>query len=111
MRKIKHFKTKLVVLIAIIILAIVLTVSDTGCLIRRFIGIRCPGCGMTTAVVDVLHLRLAAAMNHHPMVWSLPILVLYFLYDGRLFGNRKFNTCVLCLILGGFLAVWISRLI
>lgn len=111
MRKIKHFKAKLVVLIAIIILTIVLTVSDTGCLIRRFIGIHCPGCGMTTAVIDVLHLRLGSAMSHHPMVWSLPILVLYFLYDGRLFSNKKFNACVLCLILGGFLAVWISRLI
>lgn len=110
MRKIKDIKTKSAVLCALLLLAALMSLSGTGCLIRRFAGIRCPGCGMTSALKAVFCLDFKQAFKHHPMVWSLPFLVLYFLYDGRLFKNKTINAAVLCLILAGFLAVWIYRL-
>lgn len=85
--------------------------TDLNCLIRHFTGVICPGCGMSRAWASVLRLDFWAAFHYHPMFWSVPFLVLYILYDGLLFKNRRLNNWVLALILGGFLVCYIIRLV
>lgn len=46
------------------------------CLFRRLTGYRCPFCGMTHAVVDVLHGHLAAATTQNATVYLLVFAVM-----------------------------------
>lgn len=72
------------------------------CPVARIFGISCPGCGLTRAVLAALRLDFAEAFSQHFMFFSLPVLCLYFLFDGRVFRNRTLNAAVLWLIVGGF---------
>ena len=80
------------------------------CLWRSITGIICPGCGMSRAWLAVLHLDFSKAFSMHPMFWSVPLLIAYVLYDGRLFRRKWVNYSLLGLILGGFALCYILRL-
>ena len=80
------------------------------CLLRWLTGIPCPGCGMTRAWLCALRLDLAGALGYHPMFWSIPILLLFIFYDGRLFRRPFWNRCSLILLAIGFAASYLARL-
>ena len=79
------------------------------CFLLSLLGIPCPGCGMTRAVLSALHFQWAAAFRYHPMFWSMPVLYLYFLFDGRLLG-RKTDRVLLWSIAVGFFLQWIWKI-
>lgn len=110
-RRITHKGIKFGATAAYLILVGVLSYFSVPCLFKTFFGIPCPGCGMTRAYLSLLHLDFAAAFSFHPMFWSVPILYLYILYDGRLFKNKRLNTGVLLAIGLGFLASYIRALV
>lgn len=85
-------------------------VLETKCLFALLLGIPCPFCGMTRAFVSVLKLDLQAAVSYHFMFWSLPILYLFFLYDGRIFKNKYINNGLWIALGTGFLLNWIFQL-
>lgn len=72
--------------------------------------IPCPGCGMTRAVLAALQLDFAGAFAYHPLVWTMPILAVLYLRDGKFFGNKLADE----LLLGGicvlFVLMWAIRL-
>ena len=111
MRKIKNLGEKLAVIPLLFALYGVMYLLDTTCIVKSALGFPCPGCGMTRAVVSALKLEFTSAFTLHPMFWSVPILGLYFLYDGRLFENKHINRAVLISLGAGFVFVWIMRLI
>jgi hypothetical protein len=84
--------------------------TGVGCPILHFLGVRCPGCGLTRAVLAACRLDARAAFAAHPMVWALPVLFLYFWKDGRAFRRKTVNALVLGGIAAGFLAVWALRM-
>ena len=47
------------------------------CIIKALLGIRCPGCGLTTAAVALAHLDFAGAFDANPLIFvvapALPI--------------------------------------
>ena len=110
MRSIKDIKGKLITLLIVVLCCGAMYFLGIQCPIKEIFGIMCPGCGMTRALVSMLLLRPAAAFQYHPMVWSLPILFLYYVYDGRLVGRRAIDATALCLIGVGFLCVWLLRI-
>lgn len=110
MRKIKNRKTKLAILPLLVLFYSAMAALHTTCFLKSIFGIPCPGCGMTRAVLAALQLHFAEAFTLHPMFWSLPILVLYVLYDGQLWKNKIINRSVLVLLALGFLANWLARL-
>lgn len=55
-----------------------------GCAVYRLLGVPCPGCGMTRAWLQALRLDFAGAFRWHPLFWTLPLLVLLFLFCNRL---------------------------
>lgn len=84
--------------------------ADVGCFFQNVFGVPCPGCGMTRALISALKLDVKAALEFHPMVFSLPLIAWYIFNNGRLFKNRKADIAVLSLIGIGFIICYIIKL-
>lgn len=102
---------KLLLLGALCGLLALWVIGDLPCLFRHMTGIPCPGCGLSRAWLSALRLELSAAVHHHPMFWSIPVLAVYYLRDGRLFRNRKLNLWIFLLTAAGWLVSYIIRLV
>lgn len=100
------------ILITMIYAAVLMVLKHFGvpCIFTALLGIPCPGCGMTRAVFSALKLELAAAFQFHPMFWSVPILYLYFLSDGKLFKNKTVNKTIFIIIAAGFIVAWLVKI-
>lgn len=61
-----------------------LSAAGIGCPILFFTGISCAGCGMTRAVFSVLRLDFAGALRMHPLVFTAPFLLFFFLFGSAL---------------------------
>ena len=48
---------------------------------------------------------------YHSMFWSIPILYVYFLFDGKVVGKKIVDLTVLIAILIGFLLNWVSKFV
>ncbi len=107
MKRIKNLKYKIFITVMLLIYALVLYVSPISCVILELTGVECPGCGMTRALVSAMRFDFRGALSHHLMFWSVPLLYLCFLLDGKLFKNKYLNTLFYLLILAGFLVNWI----
>ncbi|HHZ05811.1 MAG TPA: DUF2752 domain-containing protein [Clostridiales bacterium] len=97
-------------LLLLLIAAVSIIALDSGCVFRKTFGIICPSCGLSRAVLSLCRLDFAGAFYYHPMVYSLPILLLYVLKNGRAFKNRYINRGVAILIAVGFIVCYIARL-
>lgn len=106
MVKAKDLKEKILITILYLFIILLAYHLNFSCVYRQFLNIPCPGCGMTRACLSVLKFDFVKAFNFHPMFWSVPILYLYFLFDGNLFKNKKINMIVFGLIVMGFLTNW-----
>ena len=73
-------------------------------------GIPCPTCGMTRAALAVLRLDFAAAMEFHSLVWTLPILGVFFWFDGKLFRREWLNAICLGTLGGLYVLRWLFLL-
>jgi hypothetical protein len=58
------------------LIIILLYFTHIGCPIKFITGISCPACGMTRAVLAILHGDTHAALNYHPLVITLPVLLI-----------------------------------
>ena len=111
MFKFKNLKYKLFITLIVFIFAFILYISPLSCPFLSLTGIPCLGCGMTRALISVLRLDFKSAFSYHFMFWSIPILYLAFLRDGKLFENRLLNILFYIFILIGFLINWIVRIL
>ena len=111
MRTPKKLGRKLLLLAAYAVFVGIMVAVDIPCVFRRFTGVICAGCGMTRAWISAFQLDLKSAFGYHPMFWSVPVFLLYILYDGRLFRNLRLNNWILFSFLGGFLLCYLIRLI
>ena len=110
MRPVQNWRQKLMALAALGVIVTVLYLLGAGCPIGHVMGVPCPGCGMTRAVLALLRGDFAGALRLHGMVWSLPVLLLLYLYDGRLFRARWMNGLLWALLGAGFLLNWVEQL-
>ena len=111
MRKIKELKNKLLLTVLYIGILLIFWAFDMPCIFKHFLGVECIGCGMSRAVWSVLRLDFKSAFSYHPMFWSVPLLYLYLLYDGRLIGKKYLDMAVLILIALGFVLNWIIKIV
>ena len=82
-----------------------------GCPFRNLTGSPCPGCGMTRAWLAALRLDILMAVRYHPMFWSVPVLLGYCCFDGRLFRGNWINYGLLGLITFGIVVHYIVVLV
>ncbi len=109
--RITHLHLKLLGVLLVMLGAFLLDYFNIGCVWRFFLGIECPGCGMTRALLSLLRGDIKAAFSFNPMFWSLPFIFLYILFDGRIFKNNIMNFAPLIAIGAGFAINFIVKLI
>ncbi len=60
---------------------LVLNYFGITCVFQFFLGIPCPGCGMTRAMFSALRLDFGGAFRYHPLFFCLPYVFIYILFD------------------------------
>lgn len=82
------------------------------CPMRIFIGLPCPGCGLTRAFILLLKGDIAGSIRMHPLL--LPVMAGVFLYLYQRYSLASYNKaiqlyCVFCIV--AVFMVYISRMI
>ena len=111
MMRIQNWKDKLWTLGVATVVLLGYWILKFNCPMLWLLKIPCPCCGMTRAWRCVLELDFAGAFRMHGMFWSVPLLVLYYWFDGKLLGKRWADHTVLILLALGFGVNWIFHLI
>lgn len=104
----KRLRNNLAALFLVCILYYLIT-RFTGCPIRFFLGISCPGCGITRAWIRVLHLDLAGAFACHPLFWMAPLIAAAFVFEGFIDFKKYRWVVILAAIL--FIGVYLIRIL
>ena len=110
MRKIPHLKEKCILLAFFSAGVAISWLLQRPCPWLSLFHIPCPGCGMTRAWVCALMLNFGGAFGMHPMFWSVPVLLVFYFFDGKIFKWKWLNTTVVSAIFAGFFISWIIRL-
>ncbi len=110
MKRIKELKNSLLLTVFYIVVLLIFWYFEIPCLFKQFFGISCPGCGMSRAVLSAIKFDFASAFSYHPMVWSLPILYLFFLFNGKVFNKKWLDYGILIFIALGFLINFIVKI-
>lgn len=92
---------------AIVLVALAFSFSGLGCPLKAATGIPCPGCGMTRAWYEALHLNFAGAIAYHPLFWFMPMALAFALFLPHV--NKKVFVAVMVGAAFLILAVWIIR--
>ena len=111
MKKIKELKSKLLLTLFYIIILYIFRMLGVPCIFKHFFGIECIGCGMTRAILSALRLDFKKAFMYHSMFWSIPVLYIYFIFDGKAIGRKIPDMIVLTVIFIGFILNWILKFI
>ncbi len=106
MPKIKNITKKLLITGIILLFCAFCFITRINCPILTLTGVRCLGCGMTRAMLSALKFDFAAAFSYHIMFPAVPLLYLCFIFDGKLFKNKKLNILLYVVLLIGFLTNW-----
>lgn len=83
----------------------------TGCPIHRLTGVPCPGCGMSRALFSLVKLDFAGAWYYHPLVFFLPLPLLYLIHRKawKLPGGKRTAIAVAAALGIALLAVYVIR--
>jgi len=106
MPKITNLKYKLIITFILLAFALILYLSPISCVFLTLFNVPCFGCGMTRALLSALSFDFFEAFSYHKMFWSVPLLYLCFLFDGKLFKQNLLNIIFYILIFSGFLFNW-----
>ncbi len=66
----------------------VLERTGIGCVFRYFLGIPCPGCGLTRALRALLRLDIVGAFRYNPLIFAMPYVFVYILFPLRGKGHK-----------------------
>lgn len=108
--KINNLRDKVLTLVILCPVLAVYKIFDIPCIFNLLFKVPCPCCGMTRAYINLLYLNVYGAFNMHPMFWSVPILLFYYIFDWKLFKLKWLDTLVLVIIGAGFLINWIVKI-
>ena len=99
-------------IIIFIIAMVTLKLTGMTCLIKSTFGVSCPGCGMTRAMFAFINGNFAESFALHPMLLSVPILAIMFLFGNKLFKGKSRipSIIILVVIILGFAVNYILKL-
>jgi len=90
-------------------LVVYLLMARTGitCVFLHFLGIPCPGCGMTRALLCVLRLDFLGALDYNPLIFAMPYVFGYIFFEWK----APVHKWILCAI-GVFAIVnWVINIV
>ena len=105
-----YLLSKIIFAVSYLLFAYIMYKFGIGCIFKSVLGLPCPGCGMSRAIISLLNMDIKQALLYHPMVFTMPILGIYYITDGKLFG-KILDKIVLIFIFGGFIVNWIFMLL
>ncbi len=108
--QISNLRDKLLTLMILCVVLVVYKIFDIPCVFDLLLNVPCPSCGMTRAYINLMHLDFYGAFSMHPMFWSVPLLLLYYIFDWKLFKIKWLDSMMLILIGAGFLINWIVKI-
>ncbi len=106
-RPVRAWKDKLIVSVILLAVVVGMKLFGISCPIYAATHIPCPTCGMTRAWIAALTFDFATAFSYHALFWTVPLLYVCFLYDGRLFRKAWANTLFYIVIGAAFLIRWL----
>lgn len=109
LHKIKHPFIKLISLLGVALLTCLMARFGIYCVWQKLFHIQCPGCGLTRACLSAFRLNIRSAFRYNYMFWSIPILLIYILFDGRVFSKKAVDAVILSAIGAGFAMLFILR--
>ena len=65
------------------------------CVFLYFLGVPCPGCGMTRALRSVLRFEFLQAFRYNPLIYCMPYVFAYIFID---FKNKKLHNLIISII-------------
>ncbi|MBQ8208029.1 MAG: DUF2752 domain-containing protein [Clostridia bacterium] len=107
----KNFALKTVIAVLTAALAMAVYKIGISCVFLKLTGIPCPSCGITRATAALLSGRFGDALRLYPAYGALPMLFLYFIYDGEVFSSKWINRAVLALCFAAVIIFYIIKLI
>ena len=91
--RLKHiFRINLVLIIVFIVYYVFnhLTGIYIPCIFFSITGLKCPGCGITHCLFEIIHLNFHEAFNHNQLVFIyLPFIITYYFYNTYLYLYDK----------------------
>ncbi|MFV0380126.1 MAG: DUF2752 domain-containing protein [Anaerorhabdus sp.] len=82
-------------------------IFDVGCVFYRVFNFACPSCGLTRAWISFFSLDFKMAFYYHPLFWTVPLFIYFFLNEGK--KRNKLNKIVYILLFL-YLFVYIIRI-
>lgn len=109
MQRIKNLWFKLLATLLVVLFAACMYFFSIPCVWLKLTGIPCLGCGMTRALICALSFSFKEAFSYHIMFWSVPVLYVSFLLDGKLFKNKWLNIAIHIFLCMGFVVNWLLQ--
>ena len=91
-------------------LALLVYITDVGCLFRHVLGVPCPGCGTTRAWLAFLSGGFGEAFWYHPLFWLTPILLAVGFWNPKWLSGKWGNRAAL-LFLVLYLLLYAARMV
>lgn len=79
-----------------------------GCPAKLITGVSCPGCGMTRALISLISLDFHKAIEYHPLVILMPLMIPVVLFSKRI--PQKLFKLIISVFLILLLIVYIIRM-
>lgn len=81
-----------------------------SCKLKEIIGLPCPGCGITRALLCLLQLDFVGAFNYNPMVYCYMVsLFIYFIVVVR--KSKRLTNWLLWINVVLAIIIWLFRLV
>ena len=105
----KKYQGAIITVIDVVAVYAVMFAFGITCPVKHFLGVSCPGCGMTRACLSALRFDFASAFYYHPLwILMLPLAaLLIFLWAKR---KKKAFCAVLGLFFVALIGVYLYRL-
>jgi len=92
--------------------------TGSSCVFMSFIGVPCPGCGLTRAYASLFSLDIRSAFIWHPMFWAVPVFIIAWLckkyikskYPGQTLLLYLYEPLLFVLVISG-IALFIVRMV